>query len=107
MSVLNAMTTGDGYNMSSPKSVLLPTVQALDSVFARASQVAPATVSADMANLASWWNQVTADFQYGSTLGQVHDYLLAHRPAGSATVTASVHGISSYLSTTCHINMSS
>jgi hypothetical protein len=107
MSVMNAITSGDGYNMSSPKSVLLPTMQALNNVFVRANQVAPAAVSADMANLASWWNQVVADFKYGNTVGQVHAYLKAHPPAGTATVTAAVHDLSNYLSTTCHINMSS
>ena len=107
MSVMNAITSGDGYSMSSPKSVLLPTVQALNNVFARANQVAPAAVSADMATFASWWNQVTADFKYGTTVGQVHAYLKAHPPTGTATVTAAVHGISNYLSTTCHINMGS
>jgi hypothetical protein len=108
MSVMNAITSGDGYNMSSPKSVLLPTMQALNNVFARANQVAPAAMSSDMATFASWWSQVVADFKYGNTLAQVHAYLIAHPPAGSgATVTAALHGISNYLSTTCHINMSS
>jgi hypothetical protein len=107
MSVMNAMTSGDGYSMSSPASVLLPTMQTLNGVFARASQVAPAAVSADMATFASWWNQVVADFKYGTTVGQVQAYIKAHPPVPTATIDAAVHGVTSYLSTTCHINTSS
>lgn len=107
MSVMNAMTSGDGYSMSSPASVLLPTMQTLNGVFARASQVAPAAVSADMTTFASWWNQVVTDFKYGTTVGQVQAYIKAHPPLPAATIDAAVHGVTGYLSTTCHINTSS
>jgi hypothetical protein len=106
MSVLNALTSGDGYSMSSPASVLLPTMQTLNGVFARASQVAPAAISANMATFASWWTQITADFkaQDGSTVSQVEAYAKAHPPVPQATIDAALQGLSGYLTTTCHIS---
>jgi hypothetical protein len=107
MTVMNAMTSGDHYSMSSPASALLPTMQTLNGVFARANQVAPAAVSADMATFASWWSQVVADFKYGTTVGQVEAYIKAHPPAPAGTIDPAVHGLTGYLATTCHINTSS
>jgi hypothetical protein len=107
MSVMNAMTSGEGYSMSSPSSVLQPTMQTLNGVFARASQVAPAAVSANMATFASWWNQITADFSKdgnGTTVGQVEAYIKANPPVPQATIDAAIQGLTGYLSTTCHIN---
>jgi hypothetical protein len=98
---------GTGYSMSSPASVLLPTMQAINRIFGRLVQVAPARVSGDMTTLAGWWDQVVGDFQYGSTLGQVKAYLDAHPPALTDEVDAATQRIDSYLSTTCHINVSS
>jgi len=48
-----------------------------------------------------------ADFRHGSTVGQVKAYLHAHPPAQTATVGPAVHHLLHYLSTTCHINVSS
>jgi hypothetical protein len=106
MSVLNALTSGEGYSMSSPASVLQPTMQTLNGVFARASQVAPAAVSANMATFASWWSQITADFKSedGSTVSQVEAYIKAHPPVPQATIDAALQGLSGYLTNTCHIN---
>jgi hypothetical protein len=106
MSVMNAMTSGEGYSMSSPSSVLQPTMQTLNGVFARASQVAPAAISANMATFASWWNQITADFTKdgnGTTVSQVEAYIKAHPPVPQATIDAALQGLSGYLTTTCHI----
>jgi len=98
---------GNGYGMSTSAAVLLPTMQAINGVFGRLYQVAPAAVSADMGTLASFWNEVVADFRHGSTVGQVKAYLHAHPPAQTATVGPAVHHLLHYLSTTCHINVSS
>jgi hypothetical protein len=106
MSVLNAITSGAGYSMSSPASVLQPTMQTLSGVFARAGQVAPAAVSTDMTTFASWWAQITADFkdQDGATVSQVEAYIKAHPPVPQATIDAALQGLTGYLRTTCHIN---
>lgn len=93
--------------MSTPASEVQPVMQAIGGVLDRLDQVAPAAVSADMATLTSYWNQVVADFQYGTTVGQVMAYIQAHPPAPAATINAAVQQLSDYLSTTCHINMSS
>jgi hypothetical protein len=95
------------HGMSTSASVLLPTMQAINRVFGRLDQVAPPAVSADMATLAGFWNQVVADFKYGHTVGQIRAYLKAHPPAQATTVTPAVDHITDYLTTTCHINMSS
>jgi hypothetical protein len=95
------------HGMSTSGSVLLPTMQAINRVFGRLDQVAPPAVSADMATLAGFWNQVVADFKYGHTVGQIRAYLKAHPPAQAATVTPAVDQITGYLTTTCHLNMSS
>jgi len=106
LSEMNAIM-GNGYSMSTSASVLLPTMQAINGVFGRLDQVAPAAVSADMGTLASFWNEVVAAFQHGSTVGQVKAYLHAHPPAQTATIGPAVHHRLHYLSTTCHINVSS
>jgi hypothetical protein len=95
------------YSTSTSASVLLPTMQAIGGIFGRLDQVAPATISAAMATLTSYWNQVVADFQYGSTIGQVEAYIKAHPPADEAEAAAAVQQLTSYLTTTCHINISS
>jgi hypothetical protein len=95
------------YSTSTSASVLLPTMQAIGGVFGRLDQVAPATVSAAMATLTSYWNQVVADFQYGNTIGQVEAYIKAHPPAQAATIGPAVQQLTSYLTTTCHINIGS
>jgi hypothetical protein len=94
-------------NASTSASVLLPTMQAINTVFGRLTQVAPASVSADMATLATYWSQIVADFQYGSTIGQVEAYVKAHPPAQAATIGPAVQGVTDYLSTTCGINVNS
>ena len=106
LSEMNAIM-GNGYSMSTSASVLLPTMQAINGVFGRLDQVAPAAVSADMATFASWWSQVVADFKYGTTVGQVEAYIKAHPPAPAGTIDPAVHGLTGYLATTCHINTSS
>jgi hypothetical protein len=88
-------------------SVLLPLMKAIDGVFGRLDKVAPAAVSADMADLTSFWSQVVADFHYGNTISQVRAYIKAHPPTNTATMKASMQQLTSYLTTTCHINMSS
>jgi len=93
--------------MSTPASEAKPAMQAIGEVLDSLQQVAPAAVSADMATLTSYWNQVVADFQYGTTVGQVMAYIQAHPPAPAATINAAVQNLSSYLSTTCHINIGS
>jgi len=98
---------GHIYSMSTPASVLLPTMQAINGIFGRLDQVAPAAVSADMGTLTSFWNQVVADFRHGTTVGQVKAYIQAHPPAQAATIGPAVHHLSHYLATTCHINLSS
>lgn len=92
---------------STPASELLPTLQAIGGVFGRLVQVAPAAVSSDMAAVASYWNQVVADFQNGGTVGQAEAYIKAHPPAPAATINPAAQGLDNYLSTTCHINLSS
>jgi hypothetical protein len=96
-----------GYSMSTPASAVLPIFQAINGVFGRLDQVAPAAISTDMGTLASFWNQVVADFQYGSTIGQVKAYIHAHPPAQAATIGPAVQHLRDYLATTCHINLSS
>jgi hypothetical protein len=93
--------------MSTPASVLLPTMQTINGIFGRLDQVAPAAVSADMSTLASFWNQVVADFQHGTTVGQVKAYIHAHPPAQAATIGPAVHHLRHYLTTACHISLSS
>lgn len=104
---MNALLGPHTFSLSTPASTLLPTMQAINSIFGRLEQVAPAAVSADMAALTSFWNQVVADFRYGNTLGQVKAYIHAHPPAQAAAAGAAVQHLRDYLSTTCHINMSS
>jgi len=82
-------------------------MKTLNGVFARASEVAPADVSADMATFASWWNQLTSDFTKdgdGTTVSQVEAYIKAHPPVPQATIDAAIEGLAGYLSTTCHIS---
>jgi hypothetical protein len=108
MSEMNTILGPVNLNPSTTSaSVLLPTMQAINGVFGRLDKVAPGAVSADMANLSSFWNQVVADFNDGSTLAQVRAYIKAHPPSNASTVTGSVQQLKAYLSTTCHINMSS
>jgi hypothetical protein len=92
---------------ATPASVLLPTMQAINGVFTRLDQVAPAAVSSDMDALTSYWSQVVADFQPKDTVAQVEAYIRAHPPTNAATITASTQQLSGYLTTTCHITMSS
>jgi hypothetical protein len=92
---------------TTPASVLLPTMQAINGVFTRLDQVAPRAVSTDMDALTSYWSQVVADIQPGETVAQVEAYIKAHPPTNAATVTASTQQLSDYLTTTCHITMSS
>jgi hypothetical protein len=99
---------GPAYNPSTTSaSMLLPTMQAIGGIFARLDQVAPAAVSADMAALTSYWSQVVADFKYGTTVAQVEAYIKAHPPAEAASVNAQMQQLLGYLTTTCHINVSS
>jgi hypothetical protein len=92
---------------STPASVLLPTMEAINSVFTRLDQVAPPAVSSDMDALTTYWSQVVADFQPGDTVAQVEAYIKAHPPTNAGTITASTQQLSGYLSATCHITMSS
>jgi hypothetical protein len=104
---MNAVIGPDTYSMSTASSELLPVMRAINGIFERLDQVAPPAMSADMATLSSFWNQIVTDFNYGSTLGEVKAYIKAHPPAESSTVTPAVHGIDNYLATTCHLDMSS
>jgi hypothetical protein len=107
LSDMNAVIGPDTYNMSTAASELLPIMQAINGIFARLDQVAPASVSPDMATLAGFWNQIVIDFHDGTTLGQVKAYIKAHPPSQSSTVTGAVHGLDNYLATTCHIDVGS
>lgn len=107
LSQMNAILGNGTFHMSTPASALLPTMQAINGIFGRLDQVAPAAVSADMSTLSSFWNQVVADFQHGTTIGQVKAYIHAHPPAQAATIGPAVRRLSHYLATTCHINLSS
>ena len=83
LSLMNTVLGGGHiYSMSTPASVILPTMQAINGIFGRLDQVAPAAVSADMGTLTSFWNQVVADFRHGTTVGQVKGVYLG-APAGS------------------------
>jgi hypothetical protein len=93
--------------MSTPASEVQPTMQAIGEVFNSLDQVAPASISGSMATLTSYWNQVVADFQYGTTVGQVEAYIQAHPPAPAATINAAVQNVSDFLIGTCHINIGS
>ena len=104
---MNAIIGPDTYSMSTSASVLLPVMRAINDIFERLEQVAPAAVSSDMDTLSGFWSQIVTDFNYGTTLGQVKAYIKAHPPAQSSTVTAAVHGLDNYLATTCHIDVSS
>jgi hypothetical protein len=104
---MNTVIGPGTYSMSTSASVLLPVMRAINVVFERLDQVAPAAVSSDMATLSSFWNQIVTDFNYGTTLGEVKAYIKAHPPAQSSAAAAAVHGLDNYLSTTCHIDMSS
>jgi hypothetical protein len=92
---------------TTPASVLLPTMQAINRVFTRLDQEAPPAVSTDMNALTSYWSQVVADFQPGETVAQVEAYIKAHPPSNAATITASTQQLSDYLTSTCGITMSS
>ncbi len=107
LSDMNAIVGPDTYSMSTSASVLLPVMRAINEIFERLEQVAPAAVSSDMTTLSGFWNQIVTDFSDGATLGQVKAYIKAHPPAQSSSVTAAVHGLDNYLSTTCHIDVSS
>lgn len=48
-----------------------------------------------------------ADFQHGTTVAQVEAYIKAHPPSNAAAINASTQQLSDYLTTTCHITMSS
>ena len=98
---------GPGYSMSTQASALLPTMQTINGVFGRLVQVAPAAVSADMGTLASFWNQIVADFQHGTTVGQVKAYIHAHPPPQAATMGPAVQHLRDYLTAACHIKLSS
>jgi hypothetical protein len=104
---MNTVIGPGTYSMSTSASVLLPLMRAINDIFGRLDQVAPAAVSSDMATLSSFWNQIVTDFNYGATLGDVKAYIKAHPPAQSSTVTAAVQGLDNYLATTCHIDVSS
>jgi hypothetical protein len=95
------------HGLSTSAAVILPTMQAINNVFGRLNQVAPPAVSAAMAALKSYWSQVVADFRYGTTVGQVKAYIKAHPPANTSAVKASLPQLLTYLTTTCHINVSS
>jgi hypothetical protein len=88
-------------------SVLLPTMQAIGSAFGQLGKVAPPAVSADMAALTTYWSQVVADFQYGKTVTQVEAYIKAHPPTNAATINGNMAQLNNYLTSTCHINLSS
>jgi hypothetical protein len=92
---------------AAPTSLILPTMQDINNVFQQLDQVAPPAVMADMDALTSYWSQIVADFQYGSTVAQVEAYIHAHPPTNAGTINASTQQLADYLSTTCHINMNS
>ena len=104
---MNTVIGPGTYSMSTSASVLLPVMRAINDIFERLDQVAPAAVSSDMDTLSGFWNQIVTDFSYGSTLGEVKAYIKAHPPAQSSTVVTAVHGLDNYLATTCHIDVSS
>jgi hypothetical protein len=107
LSDMNAIVGPGTYSMSTSASVLLPVMRAINDIFQRLDQVAPAAVSSDMTTLSQFWNQIVTDFSDGTTLGQVKAYIKAHPPAQSSAVDSAVQGLDNYLSTTCHIDMSS
>jgi len=53
LSQMNAILGNGTFHMSTPASALLPTMQAINGIFGRLDQVAPAAVSADMSTLSA------------------------------------------------------
>jgi hypothetical protein len=104
---MNTVMGPDTYSMSTSASVLLPVMRAINEIFERLDEVAPASVSSDMATLSGFWNQIVSDFNYGTTLGEVKAYIKAHPPAQSSSIDGAVHGLDNYLANSCHIDMSS
>jgi len=92
---------------TTPASAVLPILQGINGIFNRLNQVAPADVSADMSALTTYWSQVVADYQHGTTVAQVEAYIKANPPAGSDIMNAKIQHLEDYLATTCHINLSS
>jgi hypothetical protein len=92
---------------TAPASLLLPTLQGINSALEQLNQSAPPAVSADMAAVTSYWSQIVADFQNGGTVAQAEAYMKAHPPANAATASADAQQLTDYLSATCHINLSS
>jgi hypothetical protein len=92
---------------TAPASLLLPTLQGINTVLEHLNQEAPPAVSADMAAVTSYWGQVVADFQNGGTVSEAEAYLKAHPPANAATANADAQQLTDYLTTTCHISVSS
>jgi hypothetical protein len=82
-------------------------MRAINGVFTRLDRVAPPAARSDMDALTSYWSQVVADFQPGDTVAEVEAYITAHPPSNAATINASTKQLSGYLTTTCHITMSS
>jgi hypothetical protein len=107
LSEMNAVVGPGTYSMSTSASALLPVMRAINDIFARLDQVAPAAVSSDMTTLAGFWSQIVTDFSDGTTLGEVKAYIKAHPPAQSSTIGPAVQNLDSYLSTTCHIDVGS
>jgi hypothetical protein len=92
---------------TAPASVILPTLQGIDTVLERLDQEAPPAVSADMAAVTSYWGQIVADFQNGGTVAADEAYMKEHPPANAAAANADAQQLTDYLSTTCHITISS
>jgi hypothetical protein len=92
---------------TAPASLLLPTLQGINTVLEHLDQEAPPAVSADMAAVTSYWGQVVADFQNGGTVAQAEGYMKAHPPANAATASVDAQQLTNYLATTCHISSSS
>lgn len=93
--------------MSTPTVFLMPTMKNLSTDLRLLDQVAPAAVSGDMATFTGFWNEVLADFQYGTTVDEVKAYVQAHPPTQAATVGPAGQDLSSYLSAARNINIGS
>ena len=92
---------------TAPASLLLPTLQGINTVLEHLDQEAPPAVSADMAAVTSYFGQVVADFENGGTVAQDEAAMKAHPPTNAATANADAEQLTNYLSTTCHISASS
>lgn len=95
------------YDMSTPTVFLLPTMKNLSTDLRLLDQVEPAAVSNDMATLTGFWNAVLADFQYGTTVGDVRAYVQAHPPVQATAVGPAVQDLSNYVRTTCNVAIGS